>query len=174
MQVFDAHPLAVGRQTVLTKSGESKVEESVVAWTTERDGLRNFSTTLGHNTATVADPSYVELVTRGLLWACRRLDDGTLGRPFTGKNEVTFVKGAPPKPKSDAATHPDPTPADATLVVAKASSTQPGNDAWKACDGNDGTRWCGDGGGFPQSWQIELDRPHSVAGINIVGIRLAP
>lgn len=168
VKLFDAHPLAVGRQTVVKKGGESKVEEAVVAWTTDRDGLRSFSTTLGHNTATVADPRYVELVTRGLLWACRRLDDGTLGRPFTGKNEVTFVKGAPPKPKPDAAAYPGPTPADATLVVAKASSTQTGNDAWRACDGNEGTRWCADGGGFPQSWQIELDRPYSVAGVKIV------
>jgi putative membrane-bound dehydrogenase-like protein len=166
VKVFDAHPLAIGRQTVVTKTGESKVEECVVAWTTEREGLRSFSTTLGHNTATVADPRYVELVTRGLLWACRRLDDGTLGRPFTGKNEVTFVKGAPPKPA--AAANPGPTPADATVVVAKASSTQPGNDAWRACDGNEATRWCAAGGGFPQSWQIELDGPHTVTGIRIV------
>ena len=32
-------------------------------------GTRVFSTTLGHNTATVGDDRYLELVTRGLLWA---------------------------------------------------------------------------------------------------------
>jgi type 1 glutamine amidotransferase len=34
-----------------------------------------FATTLGHNNATVADPKYLDLVTRGLLWSCDRLDE---------------------------------------------------------------------------------------------------
>ena len=35
---------------------------------------RVFATTLGHNKATVADPRYLELVTRGLLWSVNKLD----------------------------------------------------------------------------------------------------
>lgn len=65
-----AKPLAVGRQVV---KGESV--ESVVAWTqTYRDRTRVFATTLGHNNDTVADSRYLDLVTRGLLWATRKLD----------------------------------------------------------------------------------------------------
>ena len=38
-------------------------------------GTRVFATTLGHNTETVADERYLELVTRGLCWAAGRLED---------------------------------------------------------------------------------------------------
>jgi type 1 glutamine amidotransferase len=37
-------------------------------------GTRVFSTTLGHNTETVSDPRYLDLVTRGLLWSVKRLE----------------------------------------------------------------------------------------------------
>ena len=35
---------------------------------------RVFSTTIGHNNETVSDPRYLDLVTRGLLWAVNRED----------------------------------------------------------------------------------------------------
>ena len=31
--------------------------------------------TIGHNTATVSDVRYLDLVTRGLLWSCDKLND---------------------------------------------------------------------------------------------------
>jgi type 1 glutamine amidotransferase len=46
---------------------------------------RVFSTTLGHNNATVADPRYLDLVTRGLLWACGKLSED--GKPLPGTAE---------------------------------------------------------------------------------------
>lgn len=33
-----------------------------------------FSTTLGHINKTCEDPRFLDLVTRGLLWACDKLD----------------------------------------------------------------------------------------------------
>jgi type 1 glutamine amidotransferase len=33
-----------------------------------------FGTTLGHQNATVADPRYLDLITRGLLWSVDKLD----------------------------------------------------------------------------------------------------
>ena len=41
-----------------------------------------FGTTIGHYTETVASPQYLDLVTRGLLWACNKLDDE--GKPAKG------------------------------------------------------------------------------------------
>ena len=39
-----------------------------------------FVTSLGHNTEMIANPLYLDLVTRGLLWTARLLkDDGTPG-----------------------------------------------------------------------------------------------
>jgi hypothetical protein len=55
---------------------------AIVTWVNDYKGTRVFSTTLGHNNETVADARYLDLVTRGLLWACGKLDDN--GKPKEG------------------------------------------------------------------------------------------
>lgn len=73
VKVFDtARPLARGRQ------GNS---DFVVTWVNQYGKTRVFSTTLGHNNDTVGDPRYLDLVTRGLLWSCDKLDSGHLRTP---------------------------------------------------------------------------------------------
>jgi type 1 glutamine amidotransferase len=92
-----AHELARGKQKVpvrpaKAKSGQSsgeekpkdadakeKLEDNVVVWTNlYNDKTRVFGTTLGHNNETVADPRYLDLVARGLLWSVGKLDDAHL------------------------------------------------------------------------------------------------
>ncbi len=83
VKVFEtAQPLARGKQVVKQKDGTTKDVESVVAWVNQYGNTRVFDTTLGHNNATVSDPRYLDLVTRGLLWSCNKLDDK--GNPKTG------------------------------------------------------------------------------------------
>jgi len=79
VQIFPtAQPLAKGKQIVPQKDGTTKEFDYVVEWTNNYGKARVFSTTLGHNNETVADDRYLELVSRGLLWACDKLnDDGT-------------------------------------------------------------------------------------------------
>src|SRR4029453_6462061 len=60
-------PLAKGKQK--QAAGE---QEAIVAWTSDFKGNRVFCTTLGHGNDTVSDPRYLELVTRGLLWALNK------------------------------------------------------------------------------------------------------
>jgi type 1 glutamine amidotransferase len=48
--------------------------ESIVVWTNQYHGTRVFSTTLGHYDKTVEDDRYLDLVTRGLLWSCKKLN----------------------------------------------------------------------------------------------------
>jgi hypothetical protein len=67
--------LSRGTQTVKNKEGVAQETESVVTWINDYQGTRVFSTTIGHNNSTVADARYLDLVTRGLLWACGKLDD---------------------------------------------------------------------------------------------------
>jgi len=62
--------LARGKQDV-----GKKVDDYVVAWTNQYEKTRVFSTTLGHSNDTVGDPRYLDLVTRGLLWSCNKLND---------------------------------------------------------------------------------------------------
>lgn len=69
-----AHALARGKQNN---------DDDVVAWTNVyKEKARVFATTLGHNTETVADGRYLDLVTRGLLWSCDKLDAD--GKPKAG------------------------------------------------------------------------------------------
>jgi type 1 glutamine amidotransferase len=71
LKIFDtAKPVARGKQDT-----GKKVEDVVVAWTNEFGKSRVFSTTLGHNNDTVADARYLDLVTRGMLWSCDKLND---------------------------------------------------------------------------------------------------
>ena len=77
-----AKPLAKGKQ------GDS---ETIVVWTNEYGDqkTRVFSTTIGHNNATVSDARYLDLVTRGLLWSCDKLDKD--GKPTAGYGPVVAV-----------------------------------------------------------------------------------
>ncbi|HEV7403776.1 MAG TPA: ThuA domain-containing protein [Chthoniobacteraceae bacterium] len=79
IQIFPtARALAKGSQTYKQKDGTDKTDEYVVVWTNTYGKTRVFSTTIGHNNVTVSDDKYLDLVTRGVLWACDKLkDDGT-------------------------------------------------------------------------------------------------
>jgi len=88
-----AKVLATGRQLVPPKPKKDEPADpaakpteasAVVVWTNEYgpNKTRIFSTTLGHNNDTVADDRYLDLVTRGLLWAAGKLGDD--GAPAPG------------------------------------------------------------------------------------------
>ena len=85
IQIFPtATPLIKGTQSLKQKDGTTKDVETVVAWANQYDKTRVFSTTVGHNNQTVADGRYLDLITRGLLWSCGKLDSGYL-KPVTAK-----------------------------------------------------------------------------------------
>ena len=78
-----AKVLATGKQTIKSRNGTERVEDYVVAWTnTYNNKTKVFGTTLGHNTATVADPRYLDLITKGLLWTTGHLTEE--GKPTPG------------------------------------------------------------------------------------------
>lgn len=155
VKVFEtAHPLMTGVQQ-FERNGKTITDKAVVAWTNQVPGFaRSFSTTLGHNTETVADARYLDLVTRGLLWSCDQLNEQYL-TPFKGVNKVSFISKAEAAIKKRGVM-----PKGATLVVASATSTQSGNNPENAFDNDLETRWCANGGSYPQSlaWQFEQPR----------------
>ena len=67
-----------------TETVEDKTEEKIVVWTNLYNAkTRVFSTTIGHNNATVEDAKYLDLVTRGVLWATNHLNpDGTAAKGY--------------------------------------------------------------------------------------------
>jgi len=63
-----ASSLAAGQQ--------EGAKDAAVVWTNSyREKTNVFATTLGHNNDTVGDARYLDLVTRGLLWSCGKLND---------------------------------------------------------------------------------------------------
>ena len=53
-------------------------EHHTLVWTNTLGSAKVFVTTMGHNSETMADPAYLDLVTRGLLWTVGKLQpDGT-------------------------------------------------------------------------------------------------
>jgi len=81
VHVFDtAQVLAYGTQMIKQKDGSQKAVKSVAAWVNRYgpNKTKVFSTTIGHNSETVGDPRYLDLVTRGVLWSTGHLKkDGT-------------------------------------------------------------------------------------------------
>lgn len=77
-----ATALADGTQIVKAKDGTTSEVNSTVVWTNRyRDNTKVFATTLGHNNQIIADPRYLDLVTRGLLWSCGKLNETYLKTP---------------------------------------------------------------------------------------------
>ncbi|MEM7013186.1 MAG: ThuA domain-containing protein, partial [Verrucomicrobiota bacterium] len=167
VELHTAQPLAMGTQT-FERNGETKEAAAIVVWTNEASGAKSFSTSLGHNTFTVEDDRYLNLVTRGLLWATDKLNDDYLGVPFEGENKITFVpkkeapKPAPPKTAE--------APKDATLVTMTASTEETGksNFAWRAVDGDPKTRWCASSSKKPEWLQLAFDEPMDVDSVEIL------
>src|SRR6266478_1924128 len=80
-----SHAIAHGVQEFKQRDGAQKTNDFVVAWINHYGPkkTRVFSTTIGHNNATVEDPRYLDLVTRGVLWATGHLNnDGTPAKGY--------------------------------------------------------------------------------------------
>lgn len=59
--------------TVLQRGTQGE-DDWAITWVNRFGSTRVFSTSLGHFNETVGDDRYLDLVTRGVLWACDRLD----------------------------------------------------------------------------------------------------
>ena len=90
VQVITAKGLANGTQKLPEKKDKkgvvtpAKEVTSIVAWTNEfgPKKTRIFSTTIGHNNATVEDARYLDLVARAVLWTAGKLEAD--GKPSAG------------------------------------------------------------------------------------------
>jgi type 1 glutamine amidotransferase len=70
--------------------GVETKQDHVVIWTNTYGKGLVFGTTLGHSNTTMQDPVYLDLVARGLLWACDQLDES--GKPKPGYGPVESTK----------------------------------------------------------------------------------
>jgi type 1 glutamine amidotransferase len=100
---------AVGEKTVplaTARSRETKKDE-VCVWKNEYGKGRVFGTTIGHYNAELADPKFLDLLTRGILWACDKPAETYL-KPFDpAATKFRWEKLAAPPAAKDA---PKPLP----------------------------------------------------------------
>lgn len=133
--------------------GQQGNDKSLVAWNNNYRGTRVFSTTLGHNTTTVSDPRYLDLVTRGLLWAVNKLDAEHLTPPKIKRKPQKMVH----------------VPINLALhKKVTASRSQDGHPPEHAVDDDPETRWCAWDGGDNYWWQVDLGQPQEIAGIRTI------
>lgn len=146
MKVFDtATPLAQANR-------QADGMPQVCVWTNEYNkerGTKVFGCTMGHYNETMAEPKYLDMMARAVLWAT----DRDIEAGFTPSTEqidddikalVTVAI-----PKSDTAALPQTCCGDGNLALGKtvtAKSTQSGNENKHLTDGRLDTRWCPNGG----------------------------
>ena len=90
VQILGAKTLATGNQKIPEKKDKkgkvtpASEANAIVAWTNEfgPKKTRIFSTTIGHNNATVEDARYLDLVARAVLWSAGKLEAD--GKPSAG------------------------------------------------------------------------------------------
>ncbi len=135
-----AHPLASAKN-------QEQGNNEVCVWTNQYGKGRVFGTTLGHHNETVNAPEYLDLITRGTLWACDKLNNEYLKKPQPKTVRVNIAKGA--------------------KATASSEQTSDSHFAGHAVDGNSATRWCANGPQLPESLTLELPQPTKLTGCKI-------
>ncbi len=165
-------------QALASAKNRERGTEEVCVWTNlyGENKTRVFGTTLGHHNETVSDPKFLDLLTRGTLWACGKLDvehvsnvlDSASPKKKEPKRHVENVPHESPYLKIQKPTEPEYVPVNVALnKPSTASSVQSGNDTKNAFDGKSGSRWCADGGSVPQWLQVDLGKPTHLTGCRI-------
>ena len=156
---------------------KSDQRPQVCIWTNQYGKGKVFATTIGHHNATMVEPVYLDVVTKGLLWACGKDPVGDFQRT-TGPQDAELKKLATAPVQVAAA----PGSAGKPLVVkccgagnllrggkASASSEEANkkNFSRLAIDGDLATRWCAQDGRLGESWQVDLGEPKDVRSLRI-------
>jgi len=147
----------------------------VCIWTNQYGQGRVFGTTIGHYNETMAEPVYLNMVTRGLLWAAGR-DAAAEFRRTDEKTDAEIralarapIEGAAPAPAPSAEAVCCGAGSLAADRMATASSEEAGkgNLAPLAVDGDLRTRWCAADSASGHGWQVDLGAVVDVRSVRI-------
>ncbi|UUO06989.1 discoidin domain-containing protein [Blastopirellula sp. J2-11] len=136
----DAHSLGVAKN-----QDNGKAETCV--WVNQYGDTRVFGTTLGHHNETVSADKFLDLLTRGALWACDKLNADYLKPEMPKLVPVNLAQGKP--------------------TTASSEETGKSNFKQLAVDGDPATRWCAGNGSAPQWLIVDLETPQSIHGCKI-------
>jgi putative membrane-bound dehydrogenase-like protein len=164
-RVFDtATPLAVANR-------QDNSEPQVCVWTNNYRGTRVFATTVGHYNETMVEPTYLDMVTKGLLWAVGRDPDGEF-TPITLEVDESIralatVKVEKKSPVLSMGCYGEGNVVFNQKATASSEETGKGNLAKNAVDGRLDTRWCASGPQSGESITIELEKPQSIRNVRL-------
>lgn len=164
-KVFDtATPLAIANR-------QDNDEPQVCIWTNNYHGTKVFATTVGHYNETMVEPAYLDMMTRGLLWAVGR-DSEKDFTPITPQidQEIRALVTAKIEKNSPVLTqgccgegnHVFNKPAKAT-----SEETSKDNFAKNAVDGRLDTRWCANGGQAGEAITIDMETRQSIRNVRL-------
>ena len=166
VRVFEtATPLAHARR-------QSDNQPQVCVWTNQYHQGRVFATTIGHHNETMAEPQYLDMLARGLLWAVNR-ENLTEIRKTDEQTDLEIIKLVnAPLETAEQELSLEPCCGMGNLAFgrpAKASSeeTNKKNFAANAVDGNLKTRWCASGPRVDEWWQVDLGQPETLGSLRV-------
>ncbi len=165
IKIFDtATPLAQAKR-------KSDQQPQVCIWTNDYQGTRVFGTTIGHYNQTMADPKYLDMMTRGLLWAVQK-DPAKDFTPSTKEmdDEIKALVAAPERKKPTSNQLPQNCCGDGNLAYKKivtVKSEQGGNGKQNLTDGLLNTRWCASGGQVNEWVVVDLEKTADLRAIRL-------
>lgn len=139
-------------------------------WTNDYHGTRVFATTIGHYNQTMAHPKYLDMLTRGLLWAVHgdaapqiRIDTEDADKELMALISAGSAAGPLKTPQCCR----EGNLALGKKVTATSEESGRGNIANHATDGDLRTRWCANGPQSPESLLIDLQSPQKVGWLRV-------
>lgn len=152
---------------------KSDGEPQVCIWTNKYGKGNVFATTIGHYNETMAEPKWLDMFTKGLLWAVG-LDPAKHFIPSTPEmdSEIKSLVSAPAPPRGNPNKLPVECCGGANLAFKRPATAQSEeankqNFAKNAVDGDLSTRWCSQGQGIGHTWQVELEKEAHVRSLRI-------
>ncbi|MCA8999677.1 MAG: discoidin domain-containing protein, partial [Planctomycetaceae bacterium] len=146
-------------------------EPQVCIWTNDYLGTRVFGTTIGHYNETMAEPKYLDTVTKGLLWAVGR-DPEQDFTPSTAKvdEEIRGLINVDINNAVSATELPQNCCGEENLAFGRpvtSKTEQPNNWRRHLTDGKLNTRWCADGGQVNEWVTVDLEKPEYVRSLRL-------
>ncbi len=149
---------------------QSDGEPQVCVWTNDYYGTRVFGTTIGHYNETMAEPKYLDMQAKALLWAVGR-DPEKDFTPSTDQTDVE-IKALINVPIQKTASNylPQNCCGEGNLAYQKpvtSKTEQQGNFRKHLTDGLLNTRWCASGSQVDEWVTVDLKEPQHVRAIRL-------
>ncbi|XZE55630.1 DUF7133 domain-containing protein [Planctomycetaceae bacterium SH139] len=151
---------------------KSDGQPQVCVWTNQYHKARVFATTIGHYNETMAQPVYLDMLTRGLLWAVHGEQAPAIQPTGEDQHQEVLALVNIPKPGAADQQLDNPCCGDDDLLrgkpaTASSEETAKNNFAKNAVDGLLNTRWCANGPAKGESLVVDLQSSQEVASLRI-------